>query len=85
MTKIINLFENNETVEKKPIKFHYLLDNTSTPDVDIINAKSFTPSQFDNITLLEKVYKDKHLIMAWYDADPEKFIFIGDWGDGVVE
>lgn len=86
MTKIVNLFGSNNTQTKKqPIKFNYLLDNSTLNNPSLTDKHSWSPDQFDNVALLESFYPDNHLILAWNDDDDEKFVFVGNWNDGVVD
>jgi len=81
MTKV-SVFgkEAEEEKKKKPIEFvKYLIDEEILKSI-------FTPSNYENVVLLEENYTCSGLDLMWaYDNIPNNGILhLGHWNDGVV-
>ena len=77
MVKVIDRGGKTELREKKPIELVKYID-----EIDVENAE-WCPKDFDKVELLECDIDNYDLILC--TKDKNKYLYYGNWNDGVVE
>ena len=84
MTKIVDLFKQQENQEKKnkPIEFKYALTRYAE-----LTANTCEPNELDYVALYQRHEGDGEYdkILGWNEDKSIIGIFLGHWNDGVVE